>query len=79
MRRYNISGGHLLRSSDLLKPPSFDEEESSKNIQSNMYGSTAKAISHYKDKQKFVETLNFGRKLFCRATSAVSKKSLPLG
>ena len=26
-----------------------------------MYGSTAKAISHYRDKQKFTETPNFGR------------------
>ena len=31
-----------------------------------MYGSTAKAINHYKDKQKFIETPNFGGKLFCR-------------
>jgi len=54
MWRYNILGGHLLRSSDLLKPPSFlSSEESSKNIQSNMYGSTAKAISHYKDMENF--------------------------
>ena len=35
------------------KPPSFSIEESSKNIQSNMYGSTAKAISHYKDIENF--------------------------
>jgi len=44
-----------------------------------MYGSTAKAISHYKDKQKFIETPNFGGKLFRCTTCAVSKKSLPLG
>ncbi len=44
-----------------------------------MYGSTAKAISHYKDKQKFIETPNFGRKLFYGQPSTVSKKSLPLG
>ena len=36
------------------------------------------AISHHKDKQKFIETPNFGRKLFCRTPSTVSKKSLPL-
>ena len=44
-----------------------------------MYGSTAKAISHYKDKQKFTETPNFGGKLFCCTSIVVSKKSLPLG
>jgi hypothetical protein len=31
----------------------LSSEESSKNIQSNMYGSTAKAISHYKDIENF--------------------------
>ena len=39
-----------------------------------MYGSTAKAISHYKDKQKFIETPNFGGKLFCCTSIVVSKK-----
>ena len=37
-----------------------------------------KAWSDYKDKQKFIETPNFGRKLFCRTPCTVSKKSLPL-
>ena len=45
------NGTFCCRSPCSSKPPSFDKEESSKNIQSNMYGSTAKAISHYKDKQ----------------------------
>jgi len=44
-----------------------------------MYGSTAKAISHYKDKQKITETPNFGGKLFCCTSIFVSKKSLTLG
>lgn len=38
----------------------------------------ALSLCDYKDKQKFIETPNFGRKLFCRTPSTVSKKSLPL-
>ena len=54
-------------------------EDYDNKMSTNMYGSTAKAISHYKDKQKITETLYFGRKLFCSPSSTVSKKSLPLG
>lgn len=54
-------------------------EDYDNKMSTNMYDSTAKAISHYKDKQKFIETPDFGRKLFCCTTSDVSKKSLPLG
>ncbi len=43
-----------------------------------MYDSTAKAISHYKDKQKFTETPNFGRKLFCCPSNAVYRSILLL-
>ena len=42
----------------------LSSEESSKNIQSNMYGSTAKAISHYKDIENFWESENLW-KLLC--------------
>ena len=54
-------------------------EDYDNKMSTNMYGSTAKAISHYKDKQKFIETPNFDRKLFCCPSNAVSKKSLSLG
>ena len=44
-----------------------------------MYGTTTEVVSRNKDKQKFIETPNFGGKLFCRTSIVVSKKSLPLG
>ena len=50
---YNLTGHFVAVLLMSLKLPSFDIEESSKNIQSNMYGSTAKAISHYKDIENF--------------------------
>ena len=48
------NGTFCCRSPCSSKPPSFDKEESSKNIQSNMYGSTEKAMRHYKEIDFFV-------------------------
>ena len=56
----------------------FDTRLSLVLMSTNMQVSTAKAISHYKDKQKFTETPNFGRKLFCCPSNAVSKISITL-
>ena len=60
---YTPNADILLPTFVWLKPPSFDVEESSKNIQSNMYGSTAKAISHYKDIENFWESENLWKTL----------------
>ena len=50
---YNLTG-HLVAALLMsLNCQVLSSEESSKNIQSNMYGSTAKAISHYKDIENF--------------------------
>lgn len=43
-----------------------------------MYGTTTEVVSRNKDKQKFTETPNFGRKLFCCPSNAVSKISITL-
>ena len=62
----------------LIKVAKFGTEDYDNKMSTNMYGSSAKAISHYKDKQKFIETPIFGIKLFCRTLSEASKKCVTL-
>ena len=45
------NGTFCCRSPCSSKPPSFEVEDFDNKMSTNMYGSTAKAISHYKDKQ----------------------------
>ena len=43
-----------------------------------MYGIATEVVSRNKDKQKFIETPNFGGKLFCSTPNIVSKISITL-
>ena len=54
---------HQTRTSDCesscqFKPPSLGTEDFDNKMSTNMYGSTAKAISHYKDIENFWESVN---------------------